>query len=99
MKKIVAILLTLSLLLAAAAFAEETEVIKTDKKLIKYSNDRDDKFGICTTIEKENDGYIVKKRAVSDASLAHIAAPDRKTIKHTNRNIFLKFILCSSLLH
>lgn len=37
MKKIVAILLTLSLLLAAAAFAEETEVIKTDKKLIKYS--------------------------------------------------------------
>ena len=37
MKKIVAILLTLSLLLAAAAFAEETEIIKTDKKLIKYS--------------------------------------------------------------
>ena len=36
MKKIVAILLALSLLLAAAAFAEN-EVIKTDKTLIKYS--------------------------------------------------------------
>ena len=37
MKKIVAIILTLSLLLAAAAFAEETEVIETGKTLIKYS--------------------------------------------------------------
>ena len=36
MKKIVAILLALSLLLTAAAFAEN-EVIKTDKTLIKYS--------------------------------------------------------------
>ncbi len=36
MKKIFAILLALSLLLAAAAFAEN-EVIKTDKTLIKYS--------------------------------------------------------------
>ena len=37
MKKIVAIILTLSLLLAAAAFAEDTEVIETGKTLIKYS--------------------------------------------------------------
>ena len=36
MKKIFAILLALSLLLAAAAFAEN-EVVKTDKTLIKYS--------------------------------------------------------------
>ena len=36
MKKIFAILLALSLLLAATAFAEN-EVIKTDKTLIKYS--------------------------------------------------------------
>lgn len=36
MKKIIAILLALSLLLAATAFAEN-EVIKTDKTLIKYS--------------------------------------------------------------
>ncbi len=37
MKKAIAIILTLSLLLAAAAFAEDAEVIKTDKTLIRYS--------------------------------------------------------------
>ena len=37
MKKAIAIILTLSLLLAAAAFAEDTEVIETGKTLIKYS--------------------------------------------------------------
>ena len=59
------------------------------QKLIKYSNDRDDKFGICTTIEKENDGYIVKKRAVSDASLAHIAA-----IENAYHDLCIRFDGC-----
>ena len=37
MKKIVSIILTLTLLFSAAAFAEEAEVIKTGKTLIRYS--------------------------------------------------------------
>jgi len=42
------------------------------QKMVKYSNDRDDCFGICTTIEKDADGFFVTKRAVTKEAEEHI---------------------------
>ena len=42
-------------------------------KMVKYSVDRDEKYGICTTIGTDPEGYYVTKRAVYPESVEHIA--------------------------
>ena len=42
-------------------------------KMVKYSTDRDEKYGICTTIGTDNTGYYVTKRAVYPEAAEHIA--------------------------
>ena len=42
------------------------------QKMVKYSNDRDDCYGICTTIEEDGNGLFVTKRAVTEEATEHI---------------------------
>lgn len=42
------------------------------KKMVKYSNDRDEKYGIVTAIEKDGDGFFVTKRCVLEDAKEHI---------------------------
>jgi len=43
-------------------------------KMIKYSTDRDEKYGVVTSIEKEGNAFIVKKRAAGEKAKEHIAS-------------------------
>ena len=42
-------------------------------KMVKYSTDRDEKYGVVTSIEKEGNSFVVKKRAAGEKSKEHIA--------------------------
>ena len=45
---------------------------KLPEKYIKYSTDRDEKYGICTTIAEDENGLFVTKRAMGESAKEHI---------------------------
>lgn len=60
------------------------------QKMVKYSNDRDDCFGIVTTIEKDEKGFFVTKRATTEEAKEHI-----KNIENAYEALTKRFTGCS----
>ena len=55
------------------------------EQYIKYSTDRDEKFGICTVIGEDENGKYVIKRAANETARAHIANLEKAYDKLTRR--------------
>lgn len=56
-----------------------------EEKYVKYSTDRDEKFGICTTIARGAEGLYVTKRAATKEAKEHIANLEKAYEKLTRR--------------
>ena len=67
-----------------------------EPKMVKYSTDRDEKYGICTTIAKDEKGLYVTKRSVNSVAREHINQIEKAYKRLTDRftGIDLSFNKC-----